>query len=41
MGRHKKLAENLFSLPICVMMELAKSLPPSVFFENRKVALVA
>ena len=24
----KKLAENLFSLPIFVIMELAKSLPP-------------
>ena len=27
-GGTKTSAENLFSLPICVIMELAKSLPP-------------
>ena len=27
-GRHKTSAENLFSLPICVIMELIESLPP-------------
>jgi len=27
MCKHKNSAENLFSLPICVIMELTKSLP--------------
>ena len=37
-GRHKTSAENLFSLPICDIMELTESLPPRCHLQADAVA---